>query len=367
MHLTLETPVTPTPRVLQVQGMFDLPAQKTSRMEWDVDLPLQEKPWRIGLIVGPSGSGKTTIARALFAESLAAAECLPPWPGDASVLDGFPPELPIKEVVGLLTAVGFSSPPAWLRPYRVLSTGERFRADLARILAFAPDVAVIDEYTSVVDRTVAQVGSAALARAVRERGRRLVAVSCHEDVEEWLQPDWTYRPATATFAWRWLQCRPAIALAVYRCRLEAWRLFRAHHYLSSRISPRAQAFLAAWGDRPVAFSAWVTSLVKYGGKREHRTVTLPDFQGVGIGRALSDFCASLWSGLGHRVVSTTSHPAFIASRLKSPHWRLTRPPGLAHPDHRQPNFAHARTRLTAGFEYIGPALDRTTAEGMVGR
>jgi hypothetical protein len=208
----------------------------------------------------------------------------------------------IKEVVELLSSVGFSSPPAWLRPYRVLSTGEQFRVTLARLLAFGTEVrdqksegrsqkeedltsdfrrltsglVVMDEYTSVVDRTVAQIGSAALARTVRRLGRKFIAVTCHEDVEDWLQPDWVYRPAINTFAWRFLQRRPAIRLTITRCRLEAWELFRRHHYLSTRLSPFAQAFLATWEGRPVAFSAWIHALLKFGGRREHRTVTLPD-------------------------------------------------------------------------------------------
>lgn len=41
---------------------------------------------------------------------------------------------PIKEITGLFTAVGFSSPPSWARPYRVLSNGEQFRCDLAPAL-----------------------------------------------------------------------------------------------------------------------------------------------------------------------------------------------------------------------------------------
>jgi ABC-type lipoprotein export system ATPase subunit len=367
VHICVECPVRPTARVLQVQGMFDLAPAQASRVEWDVDLPLNEKDWHIGLIVGPSGSGKSTVARHLFAEPLAAAERLRPWPEDAAIVDGFPDGMPIKLVVELLSSVGFSSPPAWLRPYHVLSSGEQFRAGLARLLAYAPEVAVIDEYTSMVDRTVARVGSAALAKTVRRQGRRFVAVTCHEDVEAWLQPDWTYRPATNTFLWRCLQRRPPIRLCVYRCGLEAWQLFRAHHYLSSEVSPSAVAFLAQWQGRPVAFSAWINALTKHGGKREHRTVTLPDYQGVGIGHALSNFCAGLWKALGQRVVSTTSHPAFIAARLRSMDCRLTRSPALAkRPGRRHQSMKHARTRLTAGFEYIGPGLERRLAEQVLG-
>ena len=362
-RIVVRTAVQRSPRVTQVEGLFDLPPTQQAELTWDVNLPLEDQPWHLGLIVGASGCGKSTVARALFAEPFAALERMPPWPAAGSVLDAFPADMPVKTVVGLLSSVGFSSPPAWLRPFRVLSTGEQFRVSLARLLAYAPDLAVMDEYSSVVDRTVARIGSAALAKTVRCLGRRFVAVTCHEDVEEWLQPDWVYRPATNTFAWRCLRRRPAITLTVYRCRLEAWQLFRPHHYLSTAIHPSAQAFFAVWEDRPVAFSAWVNALIRYGGKREHRTVCLPDYQGVGIGHALSSFCASLWAGLGYRALSTTTHPAFVAARLKSPHWRLTRVPALASSadETRRPGMRHADTRLTAGFEYVGPPLDRETA------
>jgi GNAT superfamily N-acetyltransferase len=216
-----------------------------------------------------------------------------------------------------------------------------------------------------VDRTVAQIGSAALAKTVRHRGQKFVAVTCHEDVEAWLQPDWIFRPATNTFEWRFLQRRPSITLAITRCRLEAWQLFRHHHYLSTSLSPFAQAFLATWQGRPVAFSAWIHSLVKFGGRREHRTVTLPDYQGVGIGMAVSSFCASVWKALGHRATSTTTHPAFIAARLRSPHWRMIRGPSLGAGRSKIPGLKHAASRLTAGFEYIGPAMDQRIARLLI--
>ncbi|MCS6851770.1 MAG: ABC transporter ATP-binding protein [Gemmataceae bacterium] len=360
--VTVESDIVLSARVLQVAGLFDLKPTATTRLSWQVRLPLHEQPWHIGLIVGPSGCGKSTIARHVFGPGPA----LPPWPDERSILDAFPAGMSIKEIVALLSSVGFASPPAWLRPFRVLSTGQQFRASLARLLAHAPDLAVMDEFTSTVDRTVAQVGSAALARTVRQRGQRFVAVTCHEDVTDWLQPDWVYAPATGTFTWRRLQRRPAIPLRVVRCRRQAWELFRAHHYLSHDLAPGAVCFLATWREQPVAFSAWVNHLTRGGGKREHRTVTLPDFQGVGIGMALSDYCASLWKGLGYRATSTTSHPAFVAARRRSPHWRMLRPASLAAGRERS-GVRHATTRLTAGFEYVGPALPRLEAGRVLGR
>src|ERR1700719_4632223 len=133
-HIAVESPVIDTPRVLQVRGLFDLQSQTTSRVQWNVSLPLDEQPWHVGLIVGPSGCGKSTIARGLWPEN---GTPITTWPTDASVLDGFPDALGIKDVTEILSSVGFSSPPAWLRPFHVLSTGQQFRVTLAPRIAEA--------------------------------------------------------------------------------------------------------------------------------------------------------------------------------------------------------------------------------------
>jgi energy-coupling factor transporter ATP-binding protein EcfA2/GNAT superfamily N-acetyltransferase len=353
MKISVSTPILETPRVLQVRGLFDLPEAKTSSSEWDVAMPLGDRPWNVGLIVGPSGCGKSTIARRLWPHSQSPTT----WPTDRCLLDGFPESLSIKEVTALLSSVGFASPPAWLRPFHVLSTGQRFRANMARLLAMSGDNGapiVVDEFTSVVDRTVAQIGSAALARTVRKKGLRFVAVSCHEDIQDWLQPDWVYRPAEQTFAWRSLRRRPDINLEVVRCQASAWPLFAPHHYLSGALAPSATCFLASWRGTPVAFSAWLPFVGKGPkARREHRTVTLPDFQGVGIGNAISALIAAMWRALGYRALSTTTHPAMIAARCASLLWRMHRRPAFAG---KGDKIKHATTRLTAGFAYIGPAM-----------
>ena len=98
----------------------------------------------------------------------------------------------------------------------------------------------------------------------------------------------------------------------------------------------------------------------HSGYREHRTVCLPDFQGVGLGQAMSSFVASLYAATGKPYTSTTSHPAMIGHRCRSPLWRLVRKPGLS----AGRTKAGRRTlmgktaavdRLTAGFRYVGPA------------
>jgi GNAT superfamily N-acetyltransferase len=224
---------------------------------------------------------------------------------------------------------------------------------------------VIDEFTSVVDRTVAQIGSAALARTVRGTGRRLVAVGCHYDVIDWLQPDWMFDPAAQTFEWRCLQPRPRLRLDVVRVSAAAWPRFGAHHYLSAGLNRVARCFVALCQGRPAAFTAVLSQPGPGGGRwREHRTVCLPDFQGVGIGHALSELVAAMFRATGKRYCSVTSHPGMIAHRRRSPLWRMYRAPSLGHRTegkHAKFNRTAALTRLTAAFEYTGPA-DRLSAQ-----
>ena len=132
LDITVQCPVFDSFRVQQVAGMFDVPLAEKVTQRFAVEVPdlTAEPGWRIGLIVGPSGSGKTTVARRLFGSKLIEHQS---WPENRAVVDCFG-DRSIREITGLLTAVGFSSPPSWIKPYNVLSGGERFRCDLARAL-----------------------------------------------------------------------------------------------------------------------------------------------------------------------------------------------------------------------------------------
>jgi GNAT superfamily N-acetyltransferase len=353
--------------VEQLAGTFDLPLEEKLRDSYTVQVPTLDEPWQIGVIVGPSGSGKTTVAREVFGKYLWTS---PEWPPRKAVIDGFG-DRPVKEVSQVLSAVGFSSPPSWVKPYAVLSNGEKFRCDLARALLADQPVIAFDEFTSVVDRTVAKIGSAAVAKAIRKGRveRRFVAVTCHYDVVEWLEPDWVLDMASRRLARGRLR-RPEIRLSVAPVHRSAWFLFRRHHYLSGNLSNVLKGcFVAFWGDEPVAFSAWINRITKCrrsGDVREHRTVVLPDYQGLGIGNRLSEFCASLFAGLGGRASSTTSHPAMIRYRSASPLWKRTRL-GMVNPTGNRGRmiknaYRSSCCRLTGGFQYVGPAMPRELAE-----
>jgi len=346
--------------------MFDVPLADQCTEQFKVDLPDPEESWQVGLIVGPSGSGKSTVAKQFFGDSLYREA---DWPDDQAVIDCFG-DLPVRQVVELFTAVGFSSPPSWVKPYQVLSCGERFRCDLAKALSksFSPEAVsvrdqkpssliVFDEYTSVVDRTVAKACSTAIAKGIRRESIpcRFIAVTCHYDVAEWLEADWVLDMATSQLTRRRLR-RPRIHVEIHRSRLAAWSLFARHHYLSGSLAAAARCYLATWKGEPVAFCATLPVITKKNHRRFTRIVTLPDYQGMGIGMRVVAAVASLHREEGHRINVTSSHPALIRHCRYSDLWRTVNVKKSGASPGSTARFKQYRSsagRAVVSFEYVG--------------
>jgi len=114
----------------------------------------------------------------------------------------------------------------------------------------------------------------------------------------------------------------------------------------------------------VAFASCLHNVGRHSFWREHRTVCLPDFQGVGIGNALSEFVAGVMKATGKKYGLTTSNPAMIRHRMRSPLWRCSRVPSLGKTTEKRKEArgqgkkgmhrSRAVNRLTSGFEYLGP-------------
>jgi GNAT superfamily N-acetyltransferase len=218
-------------------------------------------------------------------------------------------------------------------------------------------VIVFDEFTSVVDRNVAKVGSHAVQKAVRKTNQKFVAVTCHYDVEGWLQPDWVYDVSASDFKWRF-ERRPSAKIEIFRCHHSAWRLFAGNHYLSADLNKASTCFILMFDGEPAAFTAVLPfphPKVKNVWK-EHRTVTLPDYQGFGLGNRLSEFVGQWLHQRGKKFRSVTSHPAMIGHRHRSSAWIMDRAPSrLAAPGSKaktQTNKNTSISRLTASFLYV---------------
>lgn len=345
-------------RVSQVAGMFDVPIAKKASSSFSVEVPSLDEDWQIGVIVGPSGSGKSTIARHAFGEKIYSG-C--DW-GDGSLLDAFPADMSSQEITSTLSSVGFSSPPSWVKPFAVLSNGEKFRCDLAMALSLSTDLIVFDEFTSVVDRIVARIGSAAISKTIRRTpSKKFVAVSCHYDIVEWLEPDWVLDMSSGKLTRGRLR-RPEIKLEIRRVGHEVWGLFRKHHYLDGKLNTSAVCLCGFVEDQPVAFAAARMVPGRHSHWIGHRTVVIPDFQGIGIGGRMDDFLASVMVATGREYYDRMAHPAAARSKLNSKKWQLktkTVAGKMKFSSRGKLNerlkSASSLNRITYSFKYCGPA------------
>jgi ABC-type polar amino acid transport system ATPase subunit/GNAT superfamily N-acetyltransferase len=348
-----EVKPTKTFRVASVIGKFDLQSENVvEHFKGDIDIPNE---WQVGLIVGKSGTGKTTIAKQLFEDAY-----ITSYEYTAeTVLDDMPKECSVEEITAAFNSVGFSSPPSWLKPYSVLSNGQKMRVDLARAILEKNELFVFDEFTSVVDRNVAQIGSFAMQKAIRKTDKKFIAVTCHFDVQDWLLPDWVFNTDTMTFQSFEGQKknRPDIKFEVFNYGDKSiWKMFAKHHYLSHSHNNAANVFIATVNDEIAGFISILPfphPIVKKV-KRVHRLVITPDYQGAGIGLKLLNEVGKYYKKADWRFRITTSSPSLVYALKKSDLWRCI---DFSRKTQSKTNLMntkissnHSANRLTASFE-----------------
>lgn len=313
-------------RAARVKSLFN--AESGCNFDLTVDADLSGD-WQIGVVVGPSGSGKTSIGKVIFGDNLIH-DYTKGWAADKPIVDCITPEGDFNEVTGSLASVGLGSVPSWLRPFHVLSNGEQFRAGLARILCEKPQQIVIDEFTSVIDRQIAKVGSLAFAKGWR-RGNptgKVVLLTPHYDVLEWLQPDWVIDTKTGQFERGLLRRRPQIDLEVVKADSRYWKYFKPHYYLNLPMPPAAEYFVGLV-DGELACHLAVAPFFTSNGYRATRLVTMPEWQGAGVGtRFLNWVCQYHLEGYGRcgkkfPTYFHTSHPQLVRALRRSPLWIQT--------------------------------------------
>ena len=285
-----------------------------------------DSDFNIGLILGNSGSGKTTLIKQIFGENCLDFE----FDYSKPIIDLFPESFTYEDRAGILNSVGLSQVVCWVRPMYTLSNGQKFRAEAALKIATANEstVVCIDEWTSVVDRTVAKIMSHAIQKAARRYGKKFVLISCHHDVTDWLQPDWIIDCNDQKYHNRRLQRQPRkekIRFDIHKVDKKTWGNFSRYHYLSENFpGGKLYTFGLFHGEKQIGFQCFANYVP---GKthiwHSNRTVIHPDYVGFGLGvRLINKTSQHMSDKHGFKIMAKFSSVPIHKSFQKSDCWKL---------------------------------------------
>ncbi len=291
----------------------------------NVDL---ESDYNIGLIVGASGSGKTTIAKHLFGD-----DCFQfVLDEDQPILEQFPKEMTYEDCAKMLSGIGLTSVPCWVRPVKTLSNGQKARAEAALLMSksLENEVVLIDEWTSVVDRQVAKIMSHSLQKFARKYKKKIIVCSCHYDISEWLNPDWTLDCNSQNFVKHEAKKKSRneqLKFEIKEVGRETWKYFSKYHYLSSNL-PGGKLYLYGLfiDGNQIGFQCFA-NYVPYKNKRRkkifhsNRTVIHPDYQGFGLGlKLINETCKLMAKEHSFRLMAKFSSLPIYKQMIKNEDW-----------------------------------------------
>jgi ABC-type dipeptide/oligopeptide/nickel transport system ATPase subunit len=302
---------------------IDVEKKSTHHKELFVDV---DSPYSIGVIVGSSGSGKTTLARQLFGSAFSEDRIMDP---QRPVIDQFPEGFTYDQCQRILCDIGLSSVPCWIRPASTLSNGQRFRAEVALSMAKTDGITIIDEWTSVVDRTVAKVMSHCVQKHARRENKQVVLLSCHYDVLDWLQPDWIIDCNTDTFT-----CRRSLPktrteqlqFEVRECDKKYWKMFSKYHYLSENLCGGSCWYFGIFEKETNTICGFGAYSSYVPGNRflvhSNRVVIHPDYCGIGLAQRFVNITAAEMKRRGFRVMEKNSSKPRWSALKRDPRWKL---------------------------------------------
>jgi energy-coupling factor transporter ATP-binding protein EcfA2 len=322
----LQSEVFNTFRCQAAANSLDIDVKKKSVHKLEVNNINIPKEWNVGLIYGASGSGKTTLAKHLFGENIF--DCS--LDENKSIIDQLPKEFSYEDCANILNGIGLNSVPCWIRPIKTLSNGQKARAEAAYLMC-KQDFICIDEWTSVVDRTVAKAMSVCLHKFAKKHNKQIILLSCHYDILEWVKPNWLIDcnkqkyelPKSEDF---FFNEREKLEFTIKEVGRETWKYFSKYHYLSEQL-PAGKIYLYGifHEDNQIGFQCFAnytphkpnTTIIFH----SNRTVIHPDYNGLGLGiKLINETSKLLKQKINCRIMAKFSAIPVFKAMKKQPQW-----------------------------------------------
>tara|TARA_R110000796_G_scaffold249822_1_gene378055 strand:- start:153 stop:1268 length:1116 start_codon:yes stop_codon:yes gene_type:complete len=284
--------------------------------------------WNIGLVYGNSGSGKTTLIKHLFGEKIFDINLDPEKP----IINQLPEDMTYDECALMLNGIGLNSVPCWIRPLKTLSNGQKARAEAVFLMCQSKKIVFIDEWTSVVDRTVAKAMSVCLYKYAKRNNKKIVLCSCHVDILEWLNPDWMIDcnkqefqlPISEDFFFR---KRKELKFTVKKIGRSSWKYFSKYHYLNENLPGGIIHLYGIFlGNDQIGFQCFANYTPHKKGTtiifHSNRTVIHPDYNGLGLGIKLINITSKLlMEELKCRIMAKFSSIPVYKAMVRQKEWK----------------------------------------------
>jgi ABC-type Mn2+/Zn2+ transport system ATPase subunit len=326
-ELILKSPISETFMAKKAMQSVDLDAEEKSWHKMSIKNIDIQSPYNVGLIYGASGSGKSSLARHMFGDFEDSKIDM-----TKAIIDQFPDHLEYEQRQQILTSIGLSQIPCWIKPVGLLSNGQQERAKIAFELAKEKDFYIFDEWTSVVDRNVAKVMSHCVQKFARKFNKKIILISCHEDVFDWLNPDFVIDCNEQQFTdrrllWQNYTRREQIEFTIREVDKRTWKNFSKYHYLSENLPGGIVRFYGLFlGNKQVGFQCFANYTPHKKGTKiimhSNRTVIHPDYVGLSLGIKFVDCVSKILKAKSFRVMGKFSSTPVLKALLKNKAWRF---------------------------------------------
>jgi ABC-type lipoprotein export system ATPase subunit len=192
INISYETATEVTPRTIDVAEAFGLGVDEHHKFVIYDNVELKIGPADIVYITGDSGSGKSVLLKALERDIKRDIGQSVVNMNDIKI----DPDKPLIDTVGktfgegleLLSRVGLNDAFLFVRRYRELSDGQKYRYRIAKMIESGAQWWIFDEFCSLLDRDTAKIVAFNVQKLARKLGNAVLAATTHTDLFEDLKP-----------------------------------------------------------------------------------------------------------------------------------------------------------------------------------
>jgi ABC-type lipoprotein export system ATPase subunit len=305
-NIVYETATELTSRTIGVAEAFGLGVDQAQKFTIYDNVELKIGPMDVVYITGDSGSGKSVLLRALkqdLGEEVTDMADIQPDP-DKPIIDTIGKNL--NEALELLSKAGLNDAFLFLRRFRELSDGQKYRYKIAKLMESGKQWWIADEFCSMLDRDTARIVAYNIQKIARQMGKAVMVATTHTDLFEDLKPSVHihkrfgkeisvnyYSNASAK------ECSLTKEMHVEEGTFADYKKLSLFHYRSSRCPPPRKIFILKRGDElcgvivysypsPVAFGrskVWKGTFRQLQGEVSvvSRVVVHPKYRTMGLG------------------------------------------------------------------------------------